>query len=50
MWQIIAYSNYRRVGASHRPSKDGMLKNDFVIYEEKDILNEKNVLPEVAVP
>ncbi|MBU5267807.1 sugar diacid recognition domain-containing protein [Virgibacillus proomii] len=48
--KIIGDSNYRRVGAFHRASKDVILKNDFVIYEEKDILNEKNVLPEVAVP
>lgn len=48
--KIIADSKYRRVGAFHRPSKDIILKNDFVIYEEKDILNEKNVLPGVAVP
>jgi len=48
--EIIADSTYHRVGSIHAPSKEVIRKNDYVIYEEKDITNEENVLPGVAVP
>lgn len=48
--EIIADSAFNRVGSIHAPSKEVLRKNDFVIFEEKDIANEANVLPGVAVP
>ena len=47
---IIGSTNPDRIGTVHPPSKEALLKNTVLIYDEEKTKNMNNVLPGVVIP